>query len=101
MLGTLILLLDQEHAASLLSIAGGSVAVLGVGGSALCLLTGLLVLNRQRRARFPIVFAATLLLNAGLMVSNSRAVWEALIGTKSPFVRTPKRGRHRYRPCPR
>jgi hypothetical protein len=26
------------------------------------------------------------------MVSNSRAVWEAMIGAKSPFVRTPKQG---------
>jgi cellulose synthase/poly-beta-1,6-N-acetylglucosamine synthase-like glycosyltransferase len=91
-LGTLILLLDREHATALLSIAGGSVALLGIGGSALCLLTGLLVLKRRRRSRFPIIFAATLLLNAGLMVSNSRAVWEALIGAKSPFVRTPKQG---------
>jgi cellulose synthase/poly-beta-1,6-N-acetylglucosamine synthase-like glycosyltransferase len=89
---TLILLLDQQHATRLLSIAGGMVALLGIGGSALCLMTGLLVLNRKQRAHFPIIFTATLLLNAGLMVSNSRAVWEALIGAKTPFVRTPKQG---------
>jgi hypothetical protein len=91
-LGTLVLLLDREHARHMLSIAGGLVALLGIGGSALCLMTGLVVLNRRQRGRFPLVFAATLLLNAGLMVSNSRAVWEAMIGAKSPFVRTPKQG---------
>jgi cellulose synthase/poly-beta-1,6-N-acetylglucosamine synthase-like glycosyltransferase len=89
---TLVLLLDPEHATLLLSIMGGLVAVLGIGGSALCLMTGLLVLKRRQRARFPLIFAATLLLNAGLMVSNSRAVWEAIIGAKTPFVRTPKKG---------
>ena len=36
----------------------------------------------------------------GLAVSNTRAVFEAIIGRESPFVRTPKRGEHetkRYR----
>lgn len=35
---------------------------------------------------------AVLALNSGLAISNSRAIWEAVIGRQSAFVRTPKRG---------
>lgn len=95
-IGTLVLLTDQDD--RLLSLAGGTVATLGIGGSALCLITGAVVLKRRNLVRFPIVFTATLLLNAGLMVSNSRAVWEAMAGVKSAFVRTPKQGNVRGAP---
>jgi hypothetical protein len=33
-------------------------------------------------------------LGIGIAVSNSRAVFEALLGIKSPFIRTPKKGDH-------
>ncbi|HRK72373.1 MAG TPA: hypothetical protein PLA85_12350, partial [Micropepsaceae bacterium] len=35
-------------------------------------------------------FASMLALNGGLALSNSRAIWEAMIGRQSAFVRTPK-----------
>ncbi len=39
-----------------------------------------------------IAMVAVLALNSGLAISNSRAIWEAVIGRQSVFVRTPKRG---------
>jgi len=92
LLATLALLLDGKEGAYRLSLLGGSVAILGIGASALCLGTASLALRRGHWARFPLNMATILLLNAGLMVSNSRAVLEGLIGAKSPFVRTPKQG---------
>ena len=91
-LGTLVLLVDSSQGARTLSWFGGIVALFGIGGSALCLITAGAVLKRRYWLRFPVNFAVLLLLNAGLMVSNSRAVWEALTGKRSPFMRTPKRG---------
>jgi hypothetical protein len=35
---------------------------------------------------------SVLALNSGLAISNSRAIWEALIRRPSAFERTPKRG---------
>lgn len=43
---------------------------------------------------------ALMCVGVGLAVSNSRAIFEAILGVKSAFVRTPKRGdrlRRRYR----
>jgi cellulose synthase/poly-beta-1,6-N-acetylglucosamine synthase-like glycosyltransferase len=91
-IGTLVLLTDPDHGATMLSLFGGIVTLFGIGGSALCLITASIVLKRCHWTRFPLHFATILLLNAGLMVSNSRAVVEALMGTQTPFVRTPKRG---------
>jgi hypothetical protein len=92
LLATLVLLAYREQGALTLSIMGALVTTLGIGGSVLCLFTAGTKLRRSHWTRFPINFAMILLLNAGLMVSNSRAVIEALTGTKSVFVRTPKRG---------
>lgn len=92
LLGTLVLLLNGDQGAYELSLLGGAVAVLGIGASALCLATGSLALKRGHWARLPFNIAIILLLNAGLMVSNTRAVLEGLAGANSPFVRTPKQG---------
>ncbi len=43
---------------------------------------------RVRLRLFPSYMAGTM----GLSVSNTRAVWQALVGKTSPFVRTPKQG---------
>jgi cellulose synthase/poly-beta-1,6-N-acetylglucosamine synthase-like glycosyltransferase len=91
-LGSLALLATNHGDTALLSRAGGIVAILGIGGSMLCTATGGIVLKRRNLARFPFIFITALLLNAGLIISNSRAVWEAIVGTRSAFVRTPKRG---------
>jgi cellulose synthase/poly-beta-1,6-N-acetylglucosamine synthase-like glycosyltransferase len=91
-LGTLVLLTDPDHGATMLSLFGGAVTFFGIGGSALCLITASIVLKRCHWSRFPLHFATIMLLNAGLMVSNSRAVVEAMMGTRSAFVRTPKQG---------
>jgi cellulose synthase/poly-beta-1,6-N-acetylglucosamine synthase-like glycosyltransferase len=92
LIATLYLLMDQNSGHKLLSVLGGTVGLLGMGGSALCLLTAFMVLKRPNWLAFPLLFATVMVLNTGLMVSNSRAVFEALIGSKSAFVRTPKRG---------
>jgi cellulose synthase/poly-beta-1,6-N-acetylglucosamine synthase-like glycosyltransferase len=94
---TLAILSDPEHGPFTLSILSGSVAVLGMGSSALCLATASLVLKRRNWMQFPLLFAVILVLNTGLMISNSRAFIEALLGAKSPFVRTPKQGAIRGR----
>ncbi len=43
---------------------------------------------RRRMVLFPLFVAGTIGLSAG----NTRAVWQALRGKRSPFVRTPKQG---------
>ncbi|HLG90475.1 MAG TPA: glycosyltransferase [Alphaproteobacteria bacterium] len=92
LLSTFLLLLDPDQGTSELSRCGGTAALLGLGASALCLGTAAFSLRRGRWFRFPLAIVTIILLNAGLLVSNSRAVVEGLIGTKSPFVRTPKCG---------
>jgi cellulose synthase/poly-beta-1,6-N-acetylglucosamine synthase-like glycosyltransferase len=92
LVGTLILLLGADHKGSLLPMFGSVVAVLGVSASGLFLAIGRSALCRGEWGRFPRDFASVLLLNAGLMVSNTRAVLEAVMGRPSPFTRTPKTG---------
>lgn len=92
LLGTLFLLVDTGENSRALSFFGGGVAVLGIGCSAVFLSLGRAILRRPGWRQFPWRFIIILMLNAGLMVSNSRAVLEALIGRPSPFARTPKRG---------
>jgi cellulose synthase/poly-beta-1,6-N-acetylglucosamine synthase-like glycosyltransferase len=89
---TLAVLLDPRQNTYQLSMFGGGVAALGISGSVLCLAIGVATLKRGRCRAFPLRFATILLLNAGLILSNSRAVLEALIGSRSGFARTPKRG---------
>jgi hypothetical protein len=97
LLSTLAILSDRDHGPYMLSLLSGAVAVLGMGGSALCLATASIVLKRSNWMQFPLLFAIVLVLNTGLMISNTRAFFEALIGAKSPFVRTPKQGAVRGR----
>jgi len=92
LLGTLVLLFDTHGTDPLLPIFGSVVAVLGVSASGVFLAIGRRALNRGQWGRFPRDFASVLLLNAGLMVSNTRAVLEAMIGRPSAFTRTPKSG---------
>ncbi len=75
-----------------LQLLGLGVTATGIFGSAIFLALGRAVLRRGGWMRFPSNFAVTLLLLAGLMISNGRAVIEALIGRSSSFTRTPKRG---------
>jgi cellulose synthase/poly-beta-1,6-N-acetylglucosamine synthase-like glycosyltransferase len=92
LLGTMILLLDTNGNDPLPAMFGSIVAILGVGASGMFLAIGRDALRRGHWVRFPRDFATVLLLNAGLMVSNTRAVLEAALGRPSPFTRTPKVG---------
>jgi glycosyltransferase involved in cell wall biosynthesis len=49
-------------------------------------------LRRTRPAAFFAAYLAILALNAGLAFANGKAVAEGLLGLRSDFVRTPKRG---------
>ncbi len=49
-------------------------------------------LQRGRLVAFFMTYLAALALNAGLTIANSKAVAEGLLGFRSGFVRTPKRG---------
>lgn len=52
--------------------------------------TGQWALKRKINAKTGIAFLSMLALNGGLTLSNTRSIWEALRGTPSAFVRTPK-----------
>ena len=92
LLGTLPLLVEGGASGPILPMFGALVAVLGVSASAGFLALSRIALGRREWGRFPWNFVVILLLNAGLMVSNSRAVFEAFVGRRSAFTRTPKRG---------
>ncbi len=92
LLGTVALVADTGANVHVLSLAGGLVAIAGIATSALFLGLGRAALGRGLWRRFPWIVGLVLVLNAGLVVSNTRAVMEALIGVPSVFVRTAKRG---------
>lgn len=92
LLGSLVLLLGPRGTDHLLPLVGSAVAIMGISASALFLALSRASLGRGQWGRFPGDFASVLLLNAGLMVSNTRAVLEAVLGRPSPFTRTPKSG---------
>jgi cellulose synthase/poly-beta-1,6-N-acetylglucosamine synthase-like glycosyltransferase len=92
LLGTLVLLLDSYGHGPALPIVGSVIAIMGVSASGIFLAIGRRALSRGRWRKFPHDFASVLLLNAGLMVSNTRAVLEAVVGRPSAFTRTPKSG---------
>ncbi|MCC6920849.1 MAG: glycosyltransferase [Alphaproteobacteria bacterium] len=52
--------------------------------------TGQWALKRKPTVKTFIAFLSMLALNGGLTLSNTRSIWEALRGTPSAFVRTPK-----------
>jgi cellulose synthase/poly-beta-1,6-N-acetylglucosamine synthase-like glycosyltransferase len=76
----------------LLSILGITSTVIGMVGTSAFLLSGRLAIRRHRLAEGPIDLLITLALNAGLALSNSGGVIEAVMGRRSGFVRTPKKG---------
>ncbi len=53
-------------------------------------MAGQLYLKRKLGVSTIVSFATMLALNGGLILSNSRSIWEAFRGTPSAFVRTPK-----------
>jgi cellulose synthase/poly-beta-1,6-N-acetylglucosamine synthase-like glycosyltransferase len=52
--------------------------------------TGQIMLGRKLEFKSFAAFCTMLALNGGLTLSNTRSIWEALVGTPSAFVRTPK-----------
>jgi len=92
LLGTVTLVADTGANVPTLSLAGGLVAFAGIAASALVLALGRAALRRGPWRRFPWIVGLVLVLNAGLVVSNTRAVIEAVIGIPSGFIRTAKRG---------
>ncbi len=75
-----------------LQVLGVTSTVLGICGTAGFLLSGRIVARRSRLGHAPADLVAVMALNAGLALSNSRAVAEALLGRRSAFMRTPKKG---------
>jgi hypothetical protein len=53
---------------------------------------GQLALGRRPLSAVPLSVLAAMTLTSGLILSNSRAVFEAAMGKQSPFIRTPKMG---------
>ena len=66
----------------------------GLGAGAVLAMTGLArrQLPQSRPGGFVLAYLAILALNAGLAFANAKAVAEGLLGHRSDFVRTPKRG---------
>jgi cellulose synthase/poly-beta-1,6-N-acetylglucosamine synthase-like glycosyltransferase len=62
------------------------------GGTAVFAMTvvGQIALKRKLGLRTLATFFTMLALNGGLTLSNTRSIWEAVRGTPSAFVRTPK-----------
>jgi cellulose synthase/poly-beta-1,6-N-acetylglucosamine synthase-like glycosyltransferase len=92
LVGSLSLLLVETMRPGSLSSIGLTLMGLGCLGSLAFVAAGQAALGRAGWALFPWRYATILLLNSGLVLSNSRAVLEGLAGKRSPFVRTPKRG---------
>ncbi|NYZ16901.1 glycosyltransferase [Azospirillum sp. RWY-5-1] len=81
--------LTPPVAVALFGMAAGGLGLLATGTA--------LVAGRDRAAdplaaRTLLLLPAVIGLNAGLLLSNTRAVFEGLAGRSSAFVRTPKRG---------
>jgi cellulose synthase/poly-beta-1,6-N-acetylglucosamine synthase-like glycosyltransferase len=92
LLGSLgMLLIETMRPGSLPSI-GITLMSAGFLGSMIFVIAGQAALARGDWRYFPFRYVTILLLNSGLILSNTRAVLEGLLGKRSPFVRTPKRG---------
>jgi cellulose synthase/poly-beta-1,6-N-acetylglucosamine synthase-like glycosyltransferase len=78
-----------------LTVLGLCSTVLGIAGTVAFLVSGRCAVRRDRLSRVAMDMLATMALNAGLSLSNSRGVIEAFIGRRSGFVRTPKKGSSR------
>jgi hypothetical protein len=88
-LGSLLL----QHRQPLALIVLGCLAT-GLGAGSVLAMTWLAQrqLRRVPTARFALAYIAVLALNAGLAFANGKAVAEGILGLRSGFVRTPKRG---------
>lgn len=96
---TSLLLVSGTKGLESVALFGGSATIFGIGSSVLCLATGSIVLNRRSQSQFVSALTVTILLNAGLMLSNTCAMVEGLTGSTNNFVRTPKRGSHGGATC--
>lgn len=75
-----------------LSLLGLIATAMGVFSATTFVTLGQLALGRYPRSAIPLSILAAMTLTSGLILSNSRAVFEAAMGKQSPFVRTPKMG---------
>lgn len=75
-----------------LTVLGLCSTVLGIAGTVAFLISGRCAVRREKLGQAALDLLATMALNAGLSLSNSRGVIEAFIGRRSGFVRTPKKG---------
>jgi cellulose synthase/poly-beta-1,6-N-acetylglucosamine synthase-like glycosyltransferase len=75
-----------------ISVLGLIATAMGVLSATTFVTLGQLALGRQPLSAVPLSILAAMTLTSGLILSNSRAVFEAAMGKQSPFVRTPKVG---------
>lgn len=86
-----LLTLADREVPVVFAIIGAAIFGMGFAAPTLMYATSQILLYRygwRRLWLLPILLA----LGMGIAVSNTRAVWEAVRGRRSPFVRTPKRG---------
>jgi cellulose synthase/poly-beta-1,6-N-acetylglucosamine synthase-like glycosyltransferase len=83
-----------------LSLLGLIATAMGVFSATTFVTLGQLALGRHPRSAIPLSILAAMTLTSGLILSNSRAVFEAAMGKQSPFVRTPKMGGTGMAPSP-
>jgi cellulose synthase/poly-beta-1,6-N-acetylglucosamine synthase-like glycosyltransferase len=75
-----------------LSLLGLLATAMGVLSATTFVMLGQVALGRRPLGAAPLSILAAMTLTSGLILSNSRAVFEAAMGKQSPFVRTPKIG---------
>jgi cellulose synthase/poly-beta-1,6-N-acetylglucosamine synthase-like glycosyltransferase len=75
-----------------ISVLGLVATAMGVFAATTFVTLGQVALGRHPYGAIPLSVLAAMTLTSGLILSNSRAVFEAAIGKQSPFVRTPKIG---------
>lgn len=82
-----------------LSVLGLVATAMGVFSATTFVTLGQVALGRRPLRAVPLSVLAAMTLTSGLILSNSRAVYEAAVGRQSPFVRTPKMGGGPARPA--
>ncbi|GIL40798.1 glycosyltransferase [Roseiterribacter gracilis] len=92
LLGSLVMLLVETVRPGTTTSIGLALMSVGFLGSFVFVAAGQAALGRGGWLVFLWRYVTILLLNSGLVLSNTRAVIEGLLGKRSPFVRTPKRG---------
>lgn len=89
-----ILLVQAPTVSPLLWVAASIPIVLAALGPSSLYLVSQWSLDPRRWWRQLLQLPALLVVGFGISFSNTRAVFEAIIGRNSPFVRTPKAGEH-------